>query len=182
MDVPSDDPFAKLLAEARLQAQRADKAWYVSGFVSDETLTAPGALSQWHEVIRLLEALSVAARVSRTLHKQCVTLPSRDIAHYFNVVTLHELLMQQLRSLEIGCVADQERASAVPSRPAPAPLPVPLVWIEPMPTPSHLPPRPRLPEGPGLPRPRPGEDWTVPIDERSPLAEEEQGGGMCTIT
>jgi hypothetical protein len=116
MDAPSDDPFAKLLAFARSEADRTDTMWPVSGFASEVYVDQPYITTYWREVIRLLEALSLAARVSRILHKRCVAPPSRDMTLCLRVETLHELLMQQLRSLEIGCVDDQQQASVVPTR------------------------------------------------------------------
>jgi len=114
-DSDDPDPFAALLASARESAKQAESAWL--GAAEDGGgLAGASSSTRWREVVRLLEALSVAAKVSRRLHHDCVQPPSRDVAHYYNVDVLHGLLMQQLESLETGITQRQQKASAVPTR------------------------------------------------------------------
>jgi len=105
-----DDPFATLLSKARVKLGDEDGAGYESG------VGFLGMPSQWREVVRLLEALSAAAKVSRMLHNDCVKVPSLDESHMYNAETLHGLLMQQLLMLETGLAAGRQRSSAVPTR------------------------------------------------------------------
>jgi len=180
MSEAGEDPFAQLLAAARASAKASENSWLGSQYGSEDGAGMLSPATRWNEVVRLLEALSVAARVSRALHKDCVALPSRDITHYYNVDTLHGLLMQQLLSLETGLLVRQERASAVPTRPlaiaTPMGVPVPGIL-----SPEEIALR-RAQEAalPRLPQPRPGEDWSKPRNEL--LDQEEEQGWTCIIT
>jgi hypothetical protein len=170
----SEDPFAELLAKARASAKAAETSWLGSQYASEDGIGMASPATRWNEVVRLLEALTVAARVSRALHKDCVTLPSQDVTHYYNVVTLHELLMQQLLSLETGLAVRQERASAVPARPHVAPMAAPLVHIM---SPAELAlDRARRAAIPQLPN----QDWTTTPPPQVEAKDEEEGGS-CII-
>jgi len=107
------DPFAELERYAKAQAKKAEATWFHAAF-GDESY-AIDTQNHWHELHRQLEALCIAAAISRSVQGTCVKAPS---AEHCTPVSIHALLIAQLRDLQ-AAVAPPRGDHALPTRIAP---------------------------------------------------------------
>jgi hypothetical protein len=160
MDVPrlphDNDPIADQLAWARAQRDRVQQSWFTAVYGEDGTGMGYSPTGYWDQMVRTLEALQMAARLSRLLHGDCVELPSRDRKQLDELDLLHRLLLHQLATL-ITRQGPRHNVTGM------VPVAVRAPPVEPPPSPPPPPPTRKL-----------------QLEEETEPLEEEQGGS-CTI-